>query len=264
VLKEKGLLGITLIKTDRDGAVDGTPLEVSDDLTRLVSVKSNKLIDKPESLTQLTIRVSNLDNMNIDLSMGRQTLKEPQKGSSNGILTIEKESLQGLPQKLDPNMIDKIESRFRTSDAFVQSNDYRIRSFAVKAVSESDTSLEKVKKLVAWIQKNIKRQPVISLPNALSTLESRMGDCNEHAALLAAFCRAIGIPAKIEAGMVYLNGRFYYHAWNVVFIGRWITVDALFNQIPADVTHISFSSGSNDMQLDIVGLIGRVQIEVLE
>jgi len=264
VVKEKGLLGITLIKTDRNGAVDGTSLEASDDLTSLVSVKSNKLIDKPESLTQLTIRVSNLDNMNIDLNMGRQTLKEHHKGSSNGVLTIEKESLKGLPQKLDPKMIDSIDSRFRTSDAFVQSNDHRIRSFAFKAISESDTSLEKVKKLVGWIQQNIQRHPVISLPNALSTLENRMGDCNEHAALLAAFCRAIGIPAKIEAGMVYLNGSFYYHAWNSVFIGRWITVDALFNQIPADVPYISFSSGINEMQLDIAGVIGRVQIEVLE
>ena len=122
----------------------------------------------------------------------------------------------------------------------------------------------KVEKLVAWIQVNIKRQPVISLPNAISTLENRTGDCNEHAALLAAFCRAVGIPAKIETGLVYLNGSFYYHAWNSVFVGRWITVDALFNQIPADVTHIAFSSGNHDMQLDILGLIGRVKIEILD
>lgn len=260
VLKERGLLGITLIKTDRQDAVDRTELEASDDLTRLVSVESNKIIDKPENLARLSIRISDIDNLDMNLNFGRQVVKS----LPDEVLTIEKESLEGLPQKLTSDLLAQIEHRFREPDAFVQSNDYRIRSFAFKAVSESDTPLEKVKKLVAWIQKNIRRQPVISLPNALSTLENRRGDCNEHAALLAALCRAIGIPAKIEAGMVYLNGSFYYHAWNSVFIGRWITVDSLFNQVPADVTHIAFLSGSQDMQLDILGLMGKVKIEVIE
>ena len=91
-----------------------------------------------------------------------------------------------------------------------------------------------------------------------------MGDCNEHAVLLAAFCRAVGIPAKIEAGLVYLNGRFYYHAWNLVFVGQWITVDALFNQIPADVTHIAFLSGSQELQLDLMGIMGKVELEIID
>ncbi|MBF0259971.1 MAG: transglutaminase domain-containing protein [Desulfamplus sp.] len=270
VLKEQGLLGITLVKTDRQGALDGAALEESEDLTRLVSVKADKTIERPEQLTWFKLRVSNIDGQNIDsLNSERQQWKD-------GILTIKKESLEGLPLVLLPEDLAAIDDRFKQSDAFIQSDDYRIRSFAKKAVSEAlsyidtgnasktDTPMIKVQKMVAWIQKNIKRQPVISLPNALSTLQNRMGDCNEHAALLAAFCRATGIPAKIEAGMVYLNGRFYYHAWNSVFIGRWITVDALFNQIPADVTHISFSSGSQEMQLDLMGLIGRVKIEILD
>ncbi|MBF0413726.1 MAG: transglutaminase domain-containing protein [Desulfamplus sp.] len=281
VVKEQGLLGITLLKTDKKGALEGTPLEESDDLTRLVSVKSNKILNNPESLTQITLLISGIDDLDTDLNIERQTLKESNNAANNREITITKEVLEGLPQKLDPNAVAQIDSRFRQPDAFIQSNDYRIRSFAFKAVSGTSGSavsssipanspnaesppLEQVKKLVAWIQKNIKRQPVVSIPNALSTLENRMGDCNEHAALLAAFCRAVGIPAKIEAGLVYLNGGFYYHAWNSVFIGRWITVDALFNQIPADVTHIAFSSGNQDMQLDIVGLIGRVQIEILD
>ena len=75
---------------------------------------------------------------------------------------------------------------------------------------------------MAWIEKNIKKRPVLSLPDALSTLENRMGDCNEHAVLFAAMARAVYIPAKIEAGVVYLNGRFYYHAWNLVNLGGGI------------------------------------------
>ena len=62
---------------------------------------------------------------------------------------------------------------------------------------------------------NIQKRPVLSVPNALETLRNRVGDCNEHAVLLAALARAAGIPAQVEAGLVYQKGRFYYHAWNV-------------------------------------------------
>ncbi|MBF0228642.1 MAG: transglutaminase domain-containing protein [Desulfamplus sp.] len=274
VVKEEGLLGITLLRTDRKGAIEGTPIQDSDDLTNLVSVKSNKILNNPFNLKDITVKISGLDDLSnfyTSLNSGRQVLAESKdkgaksgdNGSKSWVLKIEKESLEGLPQEITSEDLAQIDNKFKQPDAFIQSDDYKIRSFAFKTIQPSDLPLEKVKKLVAWIQKNIKRQPVVSLPNALSTLENRMGDCNEHAALLAAFCRAVGIPAKIEAGLVYLNGSFYYHAWNSLFVGRWITVDALFNQIPADVTHIAFSSGSQDMQLDIVGLIGRVQIEIL-
>jgi len=91
-----------------------------------------------------------------------------------------------------------------------------------------------------------------------------MGDCNEHAVLLAAFCRAAGIPAQVEAGLVFMKGSFYYHAWNVIYLGKWITVDALMNQMPADPTHIRIVRGEPDRQIDLIGVIGKINIKVLE
>ena len=115
-----------------------------------------------------------------------------------------------------------------------------------------------------WVHQNIEKRPVLSLPDALSTLENRVGDCNEHAVLMAALSRAAGIPSRVEAGLVYLKGSFYYHAWNLVYLGRWITADALFGQLPADVSHIRFITGSQRQQLDLMGLIGKVQLKVIE
>ena len=91
-----------------------------------------------------------------------------------------------------------------------------------------------------------------------------MGDCNEHAVLLAALARAGGIPAKIESGLAYLSGRFYYHAWNLLYVGQWITADAVFGLMPADAARIRFASGSPRSQLDLLPVIDRVEIEVLE
>ena len=117
---------------------------------------------------------------------------------------------------------------------------------------------------MSWIQKNIEKRPVLSPPDALSTLKNRMGDCNEHAMLFSALTRAVGIPSKIETGLVYLNGRFYYHAWNAVYLDRWITADSLFGQLPADVTHIRFSSGAHNLGLDMMTIIGKVKLQIID
>jgi transglutaminase-like putative cysteine protease len=146
---------------------------------------------------------------------------------------------------------------------FIQSDHPAIQKLASNLIDEKDPPLEKARKLVAWMQAHIKKRPVISLPDALSTLENRVGDCNEHAVLFAAMARASGIPTRIEAGVVFLRKRFFYHAWNSIYVGRWITVDALFDQIPADVTHIRLASGMQKDQLDILGLIGNVKIKIL-
>jgi transglutaminase-like putative cysteine protease len=90
-----------------------------------------------------------------------------------------------------------------------------------------------------------------------------MGDCNEHAVLLTALARAAGIPAEVEAGLVYQRGRFYYHAWNVLYLGTWVTADSVMGQLPADVTHIRFVRGA-ERQIDLVSLIGKARIEVLK
>jgi hypothetical protein len=72
----------------------------------------------------------------------------------------------------------------------------------------------------------------------------------------------VGIPAKVEAGLVYLNGRFYYHAWNLVYLGQWVTADSLFGQLPADVTHIRLSSGELKEQLNLMSIIGNIQLKI--
>ena len=49
-------------------------------------------------------------------------------------------------------------------------------------------------------------------------LRTKVGDCNEHTALYVAMARALGIPARIAVGLVYIHGAFYYHAWPEVYL----------------------------------------------
>ena len=92
----------------------------------------------------------------------------------------------------------------------------------------------------------------------------KRGDCNEHAVLLAALARAVGIPSKILVGVVYNDGSFYYHAWNSLWVGRFLDVDATFGQFPADATHVKLLEGDLDQQVAVARLIGKLRIEVIE
>ncbi|MBW1891990.1 MAG: transglutaminase domain-containing protein [Deltaproteobacteria bacterium] len=259
ILKETGMLGISLEKTTREEAMYALPVQASQDLTDLASIPANIDIRHPESLTLLRAKITGITDKTINLRGGRQKFV-------NGILTVHRESLDTLPTYVNWKMRRWSRDPFLKASPFIQSNHPEIIKLATDITLENDLPLEKARKLMAWIEKNIQKRPVLSLPDAISTLENRIGDCNEHAVLFAAMARAVHIPAKVEAGIVYLNGRFYYHAWNLIDVGfgQWITVDALFNQIPADVTHIRLAGGAQEDQLDILGLIGKLGITILE
>ena len=239
VLQETGLLGIRLVKTTRQDALEGLGIEASTDLTELASVASNVRLENPELLASLKYEIHGIDDKRIQLDGGRQVFKK-------NILAIHRESLADLPDHLDSGEFQSLEKIYLRPSAFIQADHQNIQGLARKIVADKNKPLEKARALADWVHQNIEKRPVLSLPDALSTLDNRMGDCNEHAVLMAALARAAGIPCRIEAGLVYLKGRFYYHAWNIVYVGRWITLDSLFGQMPADVSHIRFVTGSPD------------------
>ena len=135
----------------------------------------------------------------------------------------------------------------------------------VEVIGKGERSaLKLARRLHGWVYKNIEKRPIPGMPSALDVLAARQGDCNEHAVLMAALCRAAGIPTRVVAGLVYLRGRFYYHAWNELYLNDWVPVDATLNQFPADVTHVRFIEGEMEEQLKVLNLIGRLKIEVAD
>ncbi len=255
VLKEEGLLGITLEKTTPQAALDGLSIQSSRDLTKIASVAVEMPIENPSQLKRLTLAFSGITRSGLALDGGRQKL-------TGNMLTITKEPRVQTAAADFRIPVDAM--AFIEPTAFVQSDHPRITAQAHEIVGSHVAPAAKAENIVQWVYENIEKRPVLSLPDAISTLENRVGDCNEHAVLLAALARAVGIPAKIESGLVYLNGRFYYHAWNLLFVGEWVTADALFGQMPVDVTHIRFTSGAQPDQIELMKIIGKIKLRVLK
>lgn len=254
VLREEGFLGLTLEQVTREEALRVSPPGETKDLTRLASIPANRVIPRPDTLRRLTLRVEGLPGHFGSIDGGRQSFRD-------GILVIEREPI--LSEAPAVGADDDLLRTHRVPTPNIQSDHPEIQQKAGEIVSATEDPLTRARKLTEWVYRNIEKRPVLSLPNALETLRMRKGDCNEHAVLLAALSRAAGIPAEVEAGLVYQNGRFYYHAWNVLHLGRWITADATLGQLPADVTHVRLVRGT-EQQIDLAGVIGTLRLEIID
>ena len=254
ILREEGLLGIHLDRTSKEEAFRNISAG-GEDLTEATSIVSNKILSHPEQLKELKVKVSGIREKEIFIGDGRQSFQD-------GILTIRKEDVPASNFRNKTEKIIPALKRYLEPTPFIQSDHPEIRAKVREIVSSGDSDWVKANKLAVWVNQHIQKRPVLSVPNALETLKNRVGDCNEHAVLLAALLKASHIPAQVEAGLVYQNGRFYYHAWNALYLGRWITADSVMGQLPADVTHLCFVRGTED-QIDLMGVIGRVRLEIL-
>ena len=254
VLKETGIMGLSMEKTSREKALAGMDRSTSFDMTELASIASNVQIKEPEKLREIKIRVSGISNA-FFLNGDRQRYHQD-------MLTITKENLafSTNDQKVFPADV----ALYLKPSLLIQSSDPQIKKQLLEIIKPTDTARQKAEKIIAWVNRHIEKRPTLSVPNALEVLKNKSGDCNEHAVLAVALLRAAGIPAQSEAGLVYLRGRFYYHAWCVFYLDQWITADAVFNQLPADVTHVRIIRGETDRQLNLMGVIGRIKLEVME
>jgi transglutaminase-like putative cysteine protease len=119
------------------------------------------------------------------------------------------------------------------------------------------------RELVQAVNRMLDKEITFSVPNAVQVLEARRGDCNEHTVLFVALARALGLPARTAVGLVYGEGSFFYHAWPEVWLGQWVAVDPTFGQYPADAAHLRFVIGGLAQQVEIIRLIGNLDIEVV-
>jgi hypothetical protein len=259
VLKEEGFMDLVMIRSSAANASLG--IEGTEDYYEMASVPVDRTLP-PDlgSLSYLKLRLLLEDGTahnTIPAETERQSL-------DNGVMVIRQENPPSL-QSPEPGIAgdDDLESCLKP-EFNIESDADEIIEKAESVSGDEKMPALKARKLLRWVYDNIDKRPVASVPSALDVLETRTGDCNEHATLLTALLRASGIPARLAVGLVYNRGRFYYHAWTEAYLGRWVSMDATLNQMPVDVGHICLVYGNLDKQVEIMGLIGRLKIEVLE
>ena len=73
------------------------------------------------------------------------------------------------------------------------------------------------------------------------------------------------IPTKINMGLLYENGAFRYHSWPSIFArGVWHDMDPTLGQDAIDATHLALVRGDFERQVDILRLMGRISIKIID
>jgi len=112
------------------------------------------------------------------------------------------------------------------------------------AISRGSVEPEVVtKRLLTWVHDSIQARASFGFPTVAQILRMRTGDCNELAQLFVALARARGLSARPVTGLLYVDGKFYYHAWAEVLLKDWVPVDPMLGQAPADAAHIRLMQG---------------------
>ncbi|MDH3289607.1 MAG: transglutaminase-like domain-containing protein [Gemmatimonadota bacterium] len=228
---------------------------VGADLIRATAIASNVALSDAQD--SVRVRLTGVDLVAFDLSGGRQTLV-----GDTLVVVRESEDLLRAQYRLpasgppfDPYLV---------SEPLVQSKDPRIQAQARQIVGRTRDPRRAAQLLNDWVHGELAKRVTVSVPSALEVLKTRRGDCNEHTVLYVALARAVGIPARTAAGLVYVDGRFYYHAWPEVYLNGWVAVDPTFGQFPADASHLRFTVGGLARQVELIQLIGRLELEVIQ
>jgi transglutaminase-like putative cysteine protease len=237
-------------------AVATMPEQAPPDLMSMFAVPSNVRLDNARQLKSLRIELSGIDSRSFDLADESQKVLN----ATPLQLLIAPATPPSGPVRL-PVTGETTATRPTVS---VQCDNALIIRKAREVAAGNTDAVQVARAFNEWIFANVRQKGTPSMPSATDVLQTMEGDCNEHAVLYAAFCRAVGIPCKICVGLIYRDGYFWYHAWNKVYLGTWVPVDPTFGQFPIDATHLKLTEGEMDKQAQVLTVVGNLSINILE
>jgi transglutaminase-like putative cysteine protease len=259
------LLGMTLERRPYEVAFEnwkaessrrGVAVAADRDIYETTAIAANKRVR--ENMPALRVRLTGVDLSGFDVKGYRQRLR-------GDTLTITREAAKALKggYALPDGARGSMMALFLDAEPLLEVNNPKIAALA-RRLRGSDTDPRIVaERINRWVYDSLKKTITIGVPSALATLEARRGDCNEHTQLAVALSRAAGVPARVAAGLAYLDGKFYYHAWPEIWLERWVAIDPTFGQFPADASHLRLTVGGLGRQAELLRLMGPMKIEVL-
>ena len=179
--------------------------------------------------------------------------------------------------------MDQME-RYLKSTATIDSDNPSIKEKAQNLIRGKRETTDKAKSLFYWVRDEIKYNPFVPLEvlenyRASKTLERGQGFCVEKAAVLAAFARAVNIPARLHLADIrnYLisdrllkvmgTNLFSYHGYTELYInGTWVKATPAFDLKMCQknrIIPVEFD-GQNDAIFHSHNLDGKLHIEYVK
>jgi transglutaminase-like putative cysteine protease len=232
------------------------------DLIAATAIKSAGVtVTYPAGVTRMEAYVTGISNTESIPSSDFQR----QEGNLITVFVPQKIGTYPLPYRHPSTMKGLSVEEELDSNALINTDNADIISKA-KEIIHGETDARKAAELLnQWVYTHVRGTFTVALPRSIDLLKNPQGDCKAHTILFTALARAVGLPAKMAMGVVLMpDGYFYYHAWPLVYLNGWVPVDPTLGEFPADATHIMLASGSLNNWMDILGVVGRLQINIMQ
>jgi transglutaminase-like putative cysteine protease len=259
------LLGLTLERRPYEVAFEnwkadavqrGTAVAADRDIYETTAISADKRLR--QNLSELRVTLTGVGLQGFDVKGYRQRLR-------GDTLTITREAPAALraAYTLPNGARGSVMALFLEPEPLLETHSAEIAALATRLRGADTDPRIVAERINRWVYDSVRQEITVGLPSALGTLRSRVGDCNEHTQLYVALARAAGVPARVAAGLAFVDGKFYYHAWPEVWLERWVAVDPTFGQFPADASHLRFTVGGLGRQAELLRLMGALHIDVL-
>ena len=168
------------------------------------------------------------------------------------------------------------DAKYVAATRFLQSRDPAVVEHADRAAAGETDPSRIAARMEKYVQEKIKKKNFSTAMASASEVAQKMeGDCTEHAVLLAAMLRAKRVPARIAAGLVYVESlnSFGGHMWTEAFIGgEWIPLDATLGRGGIGAAHLKMAESAMDEEsplpittfMPLYNALGKLKIEVLK
>ncbi len=202
-------------------------------------IKTNISIEDIKSISYLKTRVL-LEpvpaSITTDINRAGQTFSgDIDENIVNGIFEVEHKTYFGEnapPFSMNIVHNDSV-SQYLKPEETIESDDPALIKKAREITQGSKDLWEASCRLGDWVADNINGGAFDG--TALETYKIKSGSCGPQSKLMAALCRAAGVPTRVVWGCLYTpeyEGSFGHHAWNEVYMGEagWIPVDVTIHE----------------------------------
>lgn len=262
LVKIVGLMGMMFVRETKEEAMSsGTDYKPPSDFAVLTSVKADKDIRKPGNISYMKLRLVGFKDKKLLINDSRQqaTWVDVERAAD---YVITAQSSKGARSEDIPFKAPALQP-YLAEAPYVQPNDATIKQQALSIVGSEKRAFRAASKIRKWVHDNMKVKADMGIiRSSVDIMKNRQGVCRDYAILYTALARAVGIPTRIVAGLVFLDGSFYYHAWAESYTGEWTPFDATLSGDFVDATHIKLTQGDATSMFEIAKVIGGLKAQI--
>jgi hypothetical protein len=266
-----GLGKITLVRTTREIALTPGAEAMLTDIGVSQLIRLNRKVLNPYETTSSVFRITikgDADAASALVQDKRQVARAAKGATFEMQVTATKGPKKGMPAA-------QVADEFIQSSYFITSDDPTVKELARKAVGKETDPWRKALLIEKWVNARMRNTNDEALSPASRVAKTLEGDCTEYAMLMAAMCRAEGVPSKTAIGLIYADTMkgpsMAFHMWTEVWVqNQWVALDATLGKGYVGAMHLKVTDHSwQDMRsqtplLPLTRVLGKLQIEVVE